>query len=113
MKWKLHPENEEITTTLPLTIEVHAWKGKPRVFVHGLGNLELKKQGANLKTEFYFTLPGKYRIDVRDSVSHHTMDLEVKEHQYLSFNGEFGFFFILFLVVMGGIVLWTRKIMHK
>lgn len=113
MKWKLHPENKKLTTTLPMSLEVHEWEGQPRIRIDNMGELKLKAHGKILKTDFYFTLPGEYRIEIRDEVNQHEMRVQVLEHQYLDFSREFGFFFILFLIVMGGIIIWTRKIMQK
>ncbi|MFP5384744.1 MAG: hypothetical protein ACLGHN_01605 [Bacteriovoracia bacterium] len=113
MKWTLYPENKDLTTTLPLSVEIEQWEGKPSVKVEGLGELKLKEQNNKMRSEFYFTLPGKYKIEIKDRVSTEVKVLTVSEHQYLNFTNEFGFFFVLFLIVMGGIVLWTRKIMLK
>lgn len=113
MKWTLHPKSEGITTTLPMSIELEGWSGTPRVYISGLGELNLVPVKGKLRSEFYFTLPGTYRLEVKDKETLIVTDLVVEEHQYLDFKNEFGFFFILFLIVMGGIILWTKKIMQK
>lgn len=113
MKWTLHPENKDLTTTLPLSVTLSEWQGKPRVILEGAGELELKPQGKNLVSEFYFALPGQYTLEIKDEGHHEIIELQIKEHRYLNFTSEFGFFFILFLFVMGGIFLWTKKIMQK
>lgn len=114
MNWTFHPTNKEITTSLPLSVEVRNWKGRPRVILDGVGDLELKgtPQGA-MKADFYLTLPGTYKVTIQDSGSKDFYQFQVKQHHYLDFSNEFGFFFILFLFVMGGIVLWVRQIMKK
>lgn len=113
MKWTIYPENSEITTSLPLTIEISGHQGTVNVSVDRLGELKLKKENNKLTSQFYFTLPGEYKVKVKDSISSEVRVIKVAEHKYLDFGNEFGFFLILFLIVMGGIVLWTRKIMQK
>lgn len=113
MKWTIYPENKEFTTSLPLTIEISDYRGEPEVTVEKLGELKLNRQADKLEARFYFTLPGEYKLQVTDSNSKEVRVLHVSEHKYLDFGNEFGFFLILFLFVMGGIILWTRKIMLK
>lgn len=114
MNWTFHPTNKAITTSLPLSIEVSDWKGTPRVILEGVGDLELKRipEGA-MKADFYLTLPGTYKVLIQDSVVKESYEFQVIQHNYLDFSREFGFFFILFLFVMGGIVIWVRQIMKK
>jgi hypothetical protein len=113
MNWTFHPKNKDLTTSLPLSVELTHWEGNPKVLVKELGELELKPHGKNLKADFYLTLPGTYTIVVKDSISVNQEIIEVKQHTYLDFKNEFGIFLLLFLIVMGGIVLWTYKIMNK
>ncbi len=112
MKWTLTPTNKELTTGLPIQVEISEYVGTPKVRLHGVGELILKPHGKSLRTEFYVKLPGKYHLEVRDAKNQDGLELDIKEHRYLDFTSEFGFFFVLFLFVMGGIVLWTRKIMN-
>jgi hypothetical protein len=114
MNWIFHPKNKEITTSLPMSVEVWDYTGTPSVTLSGVGKLELKPttQG-KLKTDFYVTLPGEYKLQIKDSVSQVDFPILVAQHQYLDFKNEFGVFFILFLFVMGGIIIWTSKIMKK
>lgn len=113
MNWTFHPKNEDLTTSLPLSVEITKWEGEAQVLVEGIGPLELRPSPHGLKADFYFTLPGTYTLTVKDA--HHTevRELMVEQHNYLNFVTEFGTFFVLFLFVMGGIVLWTRRIMKN
>lgn len=114
MKWTFHPENEELTTSLPMSVEIREFKGKPEVLIREIGSLELKKmKEGGLRSEFYVSLPGKYVLEVRDAERFFQRELEIKQHVYLKFNKEFGSFSIIFLFVMGGVVLWTRRIMKN
>lgn len=114
MKWKLHPKSEDITTSLPLTLDILEWEGKPRVILDGTGELSLKAQkDGTLKSEFYVYIPGSYRVKLIDSAGTSELEFYAKEHRYLDFGEEFGFFFVLFLIVMGGIILWTAKLMKN
>lgn len=114
MNWTFHPTTEDLTTSLPMEIEVSDYAGTPRVNISGLGEMQLKSSGPQkMKTQFYFVLPGSYRIEVRDAQTVAVKEISVREHTYLDFVNEFGAFFVLFLIVMGGIVLWTRRIMKS
>ncbi len=113
MKWTLYPKNKDLTTSLPMSVEIEEWDGTPKVHLKGVGDLHLRKTGTKLRTEFYVALPGTYELTVKDSSHSQSLNLDVKEHRYLDFGNEFGFFLVLFLLTMGGIILWTRKIMTK
>lgn len=113
MRWEIFPKNEKLTTTLPMSLEIYEWKEQPHVYLEGVGELVLKGDGGKLKTDFYFIAPGRYQLTVQDGLVIEQRVLDIEEHQYLSFTNEFGFFLLLFLFVMGGIVLWTKKIMLK
>jgi hypothetical protein len=114
MKWTFHPKNKHLTTSLPMSVEISEFSGKPSVSLSGVGSLELKPvPNGGMKADFYVTLPGNYTLTVKDSNSSASQELEIAQHTYLDFGNEFGTFFVLFLFVMGGIVLWTRKIMQK
>lgn len=113
MKWTLYPKNKDLTTSLPMSVEVTEWEGTPKVRLDGVGELKLRKVGPILRTDFYVALPGNYQLTVKDGASQQSINLDVKEHRYLDFGNEFGFFLVLFLLTMGGIILWTRKIMMK
>jgi hypothetical protein len=113
MKWTLFPKNENLTTSLPITIEIEEWQGKAKVHLESVGELQLRPAGDKLKTEFYVTLPGEYKLTISDSYNTSTHTLQIEQHQYLNFSNEFGIFGLLFLLVMGGIILWTRRIMLK
>ncbi|MFA7614401.1 MAG: hypothetical protein WCY48_09205 [Candidatus Caldatribacteriota bacterium] len=109
MNYKIYPKTN-LRTSVPINIEV---EGKnPRVDVEGIGRIELK--GSEIKkAQIYFSLPGEYKITLTDGELIKEEVLSVDQQVYLSFKNEFGVFFILFLVVMGGIILWTRKIMQN
>lgn len=114
MKWTFHPINKEITTSLPLNVEVSDWQGTPKLFLEGVGELQLKNTRPGvLRSDFYVYLPGTYKITLKDLNHTYEYSFHVKEHHYLDFTEEFGAFFMLFLFVMGGIILWTRKIMKS
>lgn len=113
MKWTLYPKNKDFTTSLPMSVEVTEWEGSPQVHMKGVGELKLRKVGSILRTDFYVALPGQYQLTVKDASHQQSLNLDVKEHRYLDFGNEFGFFLVLFLITMGGIILWTRKIMMK
>lgn len=113
MKWTLFPESEEVSTGLPMHLEISEWDGNVEVHLERVGQLKLKPAQDKLRTEFYFTLPGEYKLEIRDSKTAAGFILTVKEHQYLDFSSEFGFFLVLFVFVMGGIILWTKKIMKR
>lgn len=112
MKWTFHPTNKKLTTSLPLSIEVEGFSGEPTVTLSEVGRLELKKVSeGKLRSDFYVGLEGKYILTVKDSKETVHIPLDIAQHRYINFTNEFGSFFLLFLVVMGGIILWTRKIM--
>lgn len=113
MKWTFHPTTKQLTTSLPLSVEVEDARGKPSISLSQVGELELKPFKNGFKADFYVKLPGTYYLTIKDKYESSTMTLIVEEHTYLDFQNEFGSFFILFVAVMGGIVLWTRKIMKK
>lgn len=113
MKWTLYPKNKDLTTSLPMSVEISEWEGRPEVHLKGVGDLKLRKIGTKLRTDFYVAMPGSYQLTVRDASHEQSLNLEVSEHRYLDFGNEFGFFLVLFLLTMGGIILWTRKIMMK
>ena len=73
----------------------------------------LANKTGGFKSEFYFTLPSTYHVEVRGDQEIQNLDLLVEQHTFLDFQNEFGIFSLLFLIVMGGIILWTRKIMKK
>jgi hypothetical protein len=114
MKWTFHPKNSELTTSLPMSVEVLEYSGKASAHLSGIGPLELKRspQGG-LKADFYVTLPGTYVLELRDDNGVVSKELLIAQHNYLDFGNEFGTFFVLFLFVMGGIILWTRRIMQN
>lgn len=113
VKWTLFPKNKAITTSLPMSVEVTEWVGRPKVYIQGMGEMSLKKTPQGMKADFYMTLPGEYKLTVSDSSNSFEQILKVDEHQYLNFSQEFGFFFILFLFVMLGVIVWCAKIMRK
>lgn len=109
MKYSISP-NKDVTTSLPINIEV---TGKaPLVHIDGIGKIELK--GGEKKTaQIYFKLPGEYRITFKDGdIVHHEV-IKIEQHEYLNFKNEFGAFSLLFLLVMTGVIIWTRKIMQN
>ena len=114
MNWKFYPTNKELTTSLPMSVTLENYSGKPTVHLSSVGELELVKthQGA-LRADFHLLMPGNYTLDIQDANSHFSHQILVKQHSYLNFSNEFGLFFILLLVLMGGIFLWTHKIMQK
>lgn len=110
MKYSIQPNKDKLSTSVPITIEVNGIK--PVVSIEGIGRIDLK--GTEKKTaQIYFSLPGEYKITFKDGelIKHEV--LKVSQHEYLKFKYEFGAFTILFLLVMGGIILWTRKIMKN
>lgn len=110
MNYEIYPKNEKFSTSLPITIEVEG-KG-PRLDIEGIGRIDLK--GGQKKTaQIYFRLPGHYKLIFKDGEEVREEVITVYQHEYLDFKNEFGFFSLLFLIVMGGIILWTRKIMKK
>jgi hypothetical protein len=97
-----------------MSVEVWDFVGKPSVNLSGIGALELKSRpNGVMRTDFYVSLPGTYTLTIKDSNSSASHELEIAQHTYLDFGKEFGTFFVLFLIVMGGIILWTMKIMQK
>jgi hypothetical protein len=114
MKWTFHPANKELTTSLPLEVVLSDWQGTPRVSVDRLGEIPLTPEGQKLVARFYVVMPGRYEVRISDGTSVVAVHpIEVAQHTYLDFTNEFGFFFILFLFVMGGIALWTITIMRR
>ncbi len=114
MKWKFYPTNKDLTTSLPMFVELSEVQGKAKVHLSRVGDLNLvKTKHGDLKAEFYVTLPGQYQLEMSDATTRYTHSIEVLQHSYLKFNEEFGFFLILFTLAMGGIILWTHKIMKK
>ena len=112
MNYSIYPKNEQITTSLPITIEVKEFKKSPKLKIDGIGEIELK--GKEVKTaQIYFRLPGEYRLTFQDGELMKSEVITIHQHEYLDFKNEFGVFFILFLMVMGGIIIWTRKIMKN
>lgn len=111
MNYEIYPKNEEFSTSLPITIEVEG-ATNPRLDIEGIGRIDLK--GGQKKTaQIYFRLPGEYKLTFKDGEVVRQEVITVYQHEYLDFKNEFGFFSILFLIVMGGIILWTRKIMKN
>ncbi len=114
MKWKFYPTNKELTTTLPMYLELTEVQGKAKIHLSSVGKLNLAKmKDGALKAEFYVSLPGKYLLEMSDASTQYTHKFEVKQHSFLKFTEEFGFFLILFTLMMGGLIVWTRKIMKK
>lgn len=114
MKWKFYPTNKELTTSLPMFVELTDIDGKAKVHLSTIGDLNLVKTNkGSLKAEFYVSLPGKYVLQMSDASTRYTHEIDVTQHTFLRFNEEFGFFLILFALMMGGIILWTRKLMKK
>ena len=111
MNYSINPQSD-LTTSIPITIEVKNFEHKPKLKVDGIGDIELKGQKVK-SAQIYFRLPGEYRVTIQDGSTIKHEVLNVSQHEYLDFKNEFGFFFILFLIVMGGVVLWTRKIMKN
>lgn len=113
MKWTFHPTNKDLTTSVPLSVEISEWEGNPKVKVSQIGELELKKSKSGLRADFHLTLPGEYQIEVTDALVKDSLSIKVAQHDYLNFSREFGSFGLLFILVMGGIIIWTKKIMRK
>lgn len=106
--------NKKLTTSLPLSIEIEDFVGEPTVTLSDVGRLELKKVSeGKLRSNFYVGLEGHYTLTIKDSKEVVSIPLNIAQHRYINFTNEFGSFFLLFLVVMGGIILWTRKIMRN
>lgn len=113
MMWIFHPKGE-LRTTVPMSLEISGYAGVPKVVLEGVGDLDLQASGRDsLKAHFYVTLPGKYRLIMSDRQSNSSYEFFVHEQKYLDFKSEFGIFFILFILVMGGLFLWVRKIMKR
>jgi hypothetical protein len=95
-------------------LEIQETKTLPKVVIKEIGEMKVvvNKTGG-YKSEFYFTLPETYHLEVRADGELIKMELPIVQHTFLDFQNEFGIFFVLFLIVMGGIVLWTRKIMKS
>ncbi|HLT22653.1 MAG TPA: hypothetical protein VKZ84_04390 [Bacteriovoracaceae bacterium] len=109
MNYEISPKSN-LRTIVPITIEVEG--NNPRVDVEGIGRIDL--QGTGRKTaQIYFSLPGEYKITFTDGELVKEEVIYVDQQVFLSFKNEFGVFFILFLLVMGGIIIWTRKIMQN
>ncbi len=57
------------------------------------------------KGEFWVEHPGTYTILYKQST--HSIDVQAQE--FLSFKQEFGFFFILFVILMTWMIVWLKK----
>lgn len=111
---KIYPEGEELTTALPLVVHIIDDAGNPRAKIVGVGELELSQHPlGGVKSDFHFTLPGQYQILIKDAREEQSIMLEIKEHRYLNFREEFGFFLCLFSLVMTGVYLWVRSVMKS
>src|SRR5690606_11207742 len=93
---------------------VEDFVGEPVVTLSDVGRLELKKVSeGKVRSNFYVGLEGQYTLTIKDSKEVVTIPLDIAQHRYIDFTNEFGSFFLLFLVAMGGVILWTKKIMKK
>ncbi len=114
MNWKFYPTNKELMTSLPMSVTLENYSGKPTVTLSSIGELQLVKvKDGTLRADFYVLMPGNYIIEMKDANSQFSHQFAVKQYSYLSFTNEFGFFLIIFIFFMGGIILWTKKIMKK
>jgi hypothetical protein len=115
MKVELDPK-DNFRTTLPVNLEITEVGSKPKVVIKELGEIKVTKSFKNpggFYAQFYASLPGDYTISIKTDKDAFTKSIHINQQEYLSFSKEFGAFFVLFLIFMTGIVLWTKKSMTK
>ena len=63
------------------------------------------------QAHIWFTNPGEYVLST--DKTHESLLLFVKSQMFLPFKIEFGVFMMIYVLVMGGLWLWIRKIKHN
>jgi hypothetical protein len=104
--------SDEFRTQLPVTIDIES-SSKPTVTLEPLGELEVLTIPSGYRAQFHVMEPLKYSLIVKNASEEWRKDIYFEEQQFLKFDKEFGFFLILFFMMLGGVILWTRKLMKN
>ena len=103
----------EIRTTVPIVLVIYESSSLPQFTVDKLGKIPVYPFKDGFRAEFFVETPGVYSLKLISGKEVWNKEILVKEQKYLSFRKEFGFFSILFVLMMCGVVLWVRKIKKK
>ncbi len=104
---------KDYRTQVPIYIKITDSLELPRVKVSGVGEIPVKKTNNFYQSHFYIQKSGIYKLEISNPIKKVVKTLNVSEQTYLSFSKEFGAFSVIFIIVMLGVILWTRKIMIK
>ncbi len=103
----------ELRTTIPVVLEIKETNQKPKVSVKELGTVPVKKIDGYYHAEFFVQESGNYNLMVQSGEQKWTKELLIKEQEWISFNGQFGFTVVLFTLGVMGVFLWLKKIRKK
>ena len=100
----------DIRESIPIEIGITDAKGKPKVFVQGLGSVEASPSPQGYLAKFWTMEKGTYTVTIKDEIDTWSKDLIVKEQTYISFQHEFGFFLVIFTIVSLGVYKWMKNL---
>ena len=109
MKVEINPK-EGLRATVPIDLKIKDTDNMPKVYVKGLGEVDVLKMDDGYQAVFWSSSPGTYEVVVEGKNKAFTKVLEIGEQKYLTFGQEFGFFTVLFILFSMGLILWIRKI---
>ncbi|MCY4643496.1 MAG: hypothetical protein OXB88_02665 [Bacteriovoracales bacterium] len=101
---------DDIRESVPIELTIENPKGKPVVYVEGLGSVNVTGQDGKYKARFWTMEKGNYKITVTDLDQKWEKNLLVKKQEYLAFRHEFGFFLLCLMMASLGVILWTKKL---
>lgn len=101
---------ESIRTTVPVTVTITNAKQAPKVFVKGLGTVDVVKGKDFYQANFWAGKAGRYEVVVKGKSESYRKVLNIGEQQFMTFKYEFGFFILLFILFSTGLILWMKKL---
>jgi hypothetical protein len=105
-------DGQEFRTQLPVTGFIEC-SSLPKLSVTSMGLVPVKKLSGKWYFEFHVMKPGLHQLKFTCSNEVKEIEMNFEEQKFLEFDREFGFFFLLFIFCMTGIVIWTRKLMKE
>jgi len=99
-----------IRTTVPVTVTITDAKIAPKVFVKGLGSVDVVKGKDFYQANFWAGKAGRYEVIVKGKSESFRKILNIEQQQFMTFKYEFGFFILLFILFSTGLILWMKKL---
>jgi hypothetical protein len=109
---ELNPQNN-FRTTVPIYLKVKNFNLPVIVEVKPIGEIAFSIKDKILSTHFWVDKSGNYELKIQDKNSIWSKEIHIEKQQFINFTNQFGFFSILFLILITGLILWMKNHLRK